>query len=109
MFNDAYIDPNWYDRWHTWSKKYQTVSRFNERFILSLASNKRCVVIDDNLNVLPLSSHVKHVAEVPPKSAESSLTPEEEELRSVREKFQDSQPTVSKCNLGSVEITIDQK
>jgi hypothetical protein len=34
---------------------------------LSLASNKRCVVIDDNLNVLPLSSHMKHVAEVAPR------------------------------------------
>jgi N-acetyltransferase 10 len=68
-------------------------SRFNERFILSLASNKRCVVIDDNLNVLPLSSHIKHVTEVPPKSSEN-CTPEEAELKDVREKFQDSQPTV---------------
>ena len=52
------------------------------------------MVIDDNLNVLPLSSHIKHVAEVPPKSAENSLSPEEAELKDVREKFQDSQPTV---------------
>jgi N-acetyltransferase 10 len=73
--------------------------RFNERFILSLASNKRCVVIDDNLNVLPLSSHIKHVAEVPPKSSENSMTPEEEELQVVREKFQDSQPTVNPISL----------
>ncbi|KOC66166.1 N-acetyltransferase 10 [Habropoda laboriosa] len=31
--------------------------RFNERFLLSLASCKRCLVVDDQLNVLPLSSH----------------------------------------------------
>lgn len=70
--------------------------RFNERFILSLASNKRCVVIDDSLNVLPLSSHIKHVVELPRKSTEDSVSPEEAELRVIKEKFQDSQPTVRK-------------
>uniref|UniRef100_A0A8D3E5W6 RNA cytidine acetyltransferase n=1 Tax=Scophthalmus maximus TaxID=52904 RepID=A0A8D3E5W6_SCOMX len=33
------------------------VGRFNERFILSLASCKNCVAIDDQLNILPISSH----------------------------------------------------
>ena len=79
--------------------------RFNERFILSLANNKRCMVMDDNLNILPLSSHIKHVQEVPPKTSEDGLSPEEEELRSVREKFQDSQPTGSLLKLC---VTIDQ-
>ncbi len=69
--------------------------RFNERFILSLAHNKRCIVMDDNLNILPLSSHIKHVAEVPAKSSEDSLSPEEQELKLVQDKFQDSQPTGS--------------
>uniref|UniRef100_A0A8D3DRI4 RNA cytidine acetyltransferase n=1 Tax=Scophthalmus maximus TaxID=52904 RepID=A0A8D3DRI4_SCOMX len=36
------------------------VGRFNERFILSLASCKNCVAIDDQLNILPISSHVSH-------------------------------------------------
>ncbi|KAJ2641363.1 N-acetyltransferase 10, partial [Coemansia sp. RSA 1694] len=31
------------------------VSRFNERFILSLADNRACLVVDDELNVLPIS------------------------------------------------------
>ncbi|OMJ10782.1 UPF0202 protein [Smittium culicis] len=31
------------------------VGRFNERFILSLAGNKDCLFIDDELNVLPIS------------------------------------------------------
>lgn len=31
------------------------VARFNERFILSLGSNPNCLVVDDELNVLPLS------------------------------------------------------
>lgn len=31
------------------------VGRFNERFILSLGSNRNCLVVDDELNVLPIS------------------------------------------------------
>ena len=54
---------------------------------------------------LPLSSHIKHVSEVPAKSSEDGLTPEEIELRDVREKFQDSQPTGSLLNQCK---TIDQ-
>jgi N-acetyltransferase 10 len=30
--------------------------RFNERFILSLGSTKNCIVMDDEMNILPLSS-----------------------------------------------------
>ena len=51
--------------------------------------------MDDNLNILPLSSHIKHVAEVPAKSSKDSLSPEEQELKLVQDKFQDSQPTGS--------------
>jgi N-acetyltransferase 10 len=31
------------------------VARFNERFVLSLASCDDCLILDDELNVLPLS------------------------------------------------------
>lgn len=34
---------------------------FNERLVLSLASNPSCIVMDDELNILPLSSHVKSI------------------------------------------------
>ena len=37
------------------------VARFNERFILSLANCRQCLVLDDELNILPLSSHVRHI------------------------------------------------
>ena len=45
-------------------KKYRTDDadatdmepRFNERFILSLGSSKNCIVMDDEMNILPLSS-----------------------------------------------------
>jgi N-acetyltransferase 10 len=38
--------------------------RFNERFILSLSSCKTCLAIDDELNILPLTAHIKDIKEV---------------------------------------------
>ena len=37
---------------------------FNERLVLSLASNPCCILMDDELNILPISSHVKSIAPV---------------------------------------------
>lgn len=44
----------------------EVVSRFNERFILSLTDCNECVVIDDQLNILPISSHVFNLEPLPP-------------------------------------------
>ena len=38
--------------------------RFNERFILSLASCAECLVLDDELNVLPISTHCRSIKPV---------------------------------------------
>ena len=42
----------------------EVTPRFNERFILSLASCASCLVVDDELNVLPISSHIKGIRPV---------------------------------------------
>ncbi|XP_049430674.1 RNA cytidine acetyltransferase [Epinephelus fuscoguttatus] len=68
------------------------VGRFNERFILSLASCKNCVVIDDQLNILPMSSHMANIKPVPPKTQEDGLSPREQELKDLKESLQDTQP-----------------
>ncbi|KAJ7396528.1 RNA cytidine acetyltransferase [Pitangus sulphuratus] len=68
------------------------VGRFNERFILSLASCKNCLVIDDQLNILPISSHVANITPVPPQSQEDRLRPQDLELRELKESLQDTQP-----------------
>ncbi|KAM6937841.1 RNA cytidine acetyltransferase [Xenentodon cancila] len=68
------------------------VGRFNERFILSLASCKNCVVIDDQLNILPVSSHMANIKPVPPKTQEEGLSPREQELKDLKESLQDTQP-----------------
>ncbi|XP_008277137.1 RNA cytidine acetyltransferase [Stegastes partitus] len=68
------------------------VGRFNERFILSLASCKNCVAIDDQLNILPISSHMANIKPVPPKTQEDGLSPREQELKDLKESLQDTQP-----------------
>ncbi|CAG9782247.1 unnamed protein product [Diatraea saccharalis] len=40
------------------------VNRFNERFLLSLADNPRCLILDDSLTVLPISSKTAQVEPV---------------------------------------------
>lgn len=68
------------------------VGRFNERFILSLSSCKTCVVIDDQLNILPISSHITNIKPVPPKTQDEGLSPREQELKDLKESLQDTQP-----------------
>lgn len=55
-----------HERFRTESHAEPT-GRFNERFLLSLASCKACIVMDDELNVLPISSHMKSITPVPVK------------------------------------------
>lgn len=65
------------------------VCRFNERFLLSLTSCKRCLVVNDQLEVLPLSSHNLHVNPVE-KSVE--ISENEQELIETKESLRDTQP-----------------
>ena len=55
-----------HERFRTESHSLAT-GRFNERFLLSLASCESCIVMDDELNILPISSHMKSVTPVPVK------------------------------------------
>uniref|UniRef100_A0A672QLJ6 RNA cytidine acetyltransferase n=1 Tax=Sinocyclocheilus grahami TaxID=75366 RepID=A0A672QLJ6_SINGR len=68
------------------------VGRFNERFILSLASCKTCVVIEDQLNILPISTHITNIKPVPSKTQDDGLSPREQELKDLKESLQDTQP-----------------
>ncbi|XP_066492263.1 RNA cytidine acetyltransferase isoform X1 [Tiliqua scincoides] len=68
------------------------VGRFNERFILSLASCKTCMVVDDQLNILPISSHVANIAAIPPRSQEDQMSSQDMELKELKDSLQDTQP-----------------
>ncbi|XP_062403816.1 RNA cytidine acetyltransferase [Sardina pilchardus] len=68
------------------------VGRFNERFILSLSSCKTCVAIDDQLNILPISSHIANIKPIPPKTQDDPPSPREQELKDLKESLHDTQP-----------------
>jgi N-acetyltransferase 10 len=71
----------------------QTEPRFNERFILSLSSCKQCLIVDDQLNVLPCSSEDSlKIEAIPAKTEENSLTSEQIELKELCFSLKDTQP-----------------
>lgn len=67
------------------------VARFNERFILSLGSSENCLVVDDELNVLPISMG-KNVKPLPLKSGDEAKSPEEIELEELKASVADTEP-----------------
>ncbi|CAH6719029.1 RNA cytidine acetyltransferase [[Candida] jaroonii] len=79
------------------------VARFNERFLLSLGSCANCLVVDDELNVLPISGG-KHVKPLPPKD-DDEITPKAQELIDLKENLADVEPA---GNLVSLAKTVNQ-
>lgn len=69
------------------------VCRFNERFLLSLCSCNRCLVVDDQLSVLPITS--QHVLNINPVSKNTELSVEDKELDKLKESLKDTQPVSS--------------
>ncbi|XP_057416267.1 RNA cytidine acetyltransferase 1 [Lotus japonicus] len=93
-----------HDRFRTESHSEAT-GRFNERFLLSLASCKACVVMDDELNILPISSHIKHITAVPVKEDFVGLSEAEQNLKILKEQLNEYFPVgplIKKC------CTLDQ-
>lgn len=79
------------------------VARFNERFLLSLADCKNCLVVDDQLSVLPISG-ARHVKRLPPKDDEE-ISSKEQDLKDLKESLADTQPAGS---LVSLSKTVNQ-
>lgn len=82
------------------------VARFNERFILSLGSCDSCLVVDDEMNVLPISGG-KNVQPLPPAEStdETVNSATKKELKQIKESLAESQPVGSLVNLAR---TVDQ-
>ncbi|XGW25056.1 hypothetical protein V3C99_006463 [Haemonchus contortus] len=77
----------------------EIVARFNERFILSLASCKDIAVVDDQLNILPISSHITTLEPVQP-SSKNAVSPSEAELKTLKDTMKDTKPIgplLNKC------------
>ncbi|XP_073977279.1 RNA cytidine acetyltransferase l(1)G0020 isoform X2 [Rhodnius prolixus] len=71
------------------------VGRFNERFLLSLSSCKRCLVVDDQLKILPISSHVFDVQSTPENEV---INQSDEDLKKLQDNLRDTQPVSSLIN-----------
>ncbi|KAK5720413.1 N-acetyltransferase 10 [Elasticomyces elasticus] len=80
------------------------VARFNERFILSLGECNSCLVIDDEMNVLPVSGG-KSVVERKPSADDEGKSATQMELDEIKESLKDTQPVGSLVQLAK---TTDQ-
>jgi len=91
--------------------QHDVAGRFNERFLLSLGDNRSCLCVDDELNILPLSSHARSIVAVAAPGTGSdegssvALSPVERELLELKESLVDTQPLGS---LVGVAKTLDQ-
>ncbi|KAH9889948.1 DUF699-domain-containing protein [Cubamyces lactineus] len=77
------------------------VARFNERFILSLGSCEDCLVLDDELNVLPISRG----KDIKPIEEDRGKSKEESELKDLKDSLADTKPIGELVKLAK---TIDQ-
>ncbi|KAL7418060.1 DUF699-domain-containing protein [Mrakia frigida] len=78
------------------------VPRFNERFILSLGSCDDCLILDDELNVLPISTG-KDIVPVAPGKAKAIEGGKE--LKGLKESLEDTKPVGELVKLAK---TLDQ-
>ncbi|KAL7627890.1 N-acetyltransferase 10 [Parahypoxylon ruwenzoriense] len=83
---------------------HDVVARFNERFLLSLGRCESCLVIDDELNVLPISGG-RGVKPLPP--TEESKSASEIELEKIKESLRDTQPIGSLVQLARTKDQAD--
>ncbi|CAM9182779.1 unnamed protein product [Chrysoparadoxa australica] len=79
-----------HDRFRTESHD-KVVCRFNERFMLSLGDCRSCLILDDELNVLPLSSHAKGIKALPP-TDEGHAPGDSKDLRELKASLEETVP-----------------
>ncbi|KAH9610472.1 hypothetical protein KSS87_005313 [Heliosperma pusillum] len=93
-----------HERYRTESHS-EAAGRFNERFLLSIASCRACVVVDDELNILPISSHIRTITPIPVEEDCEGLSEAERSLKNLKEDLNEDFPVgplIKKC------CTLDQ-
>ena len=79
------------------TESHQTVvPRFNERLVLSLSGCHSCILMDDELNILPTSTHVRQIQPIPTNADGTPAVPAPNaaaaaELQELTESLQDVQ------------------
>ena len=71
---------------------HDVVPRFNERFLLSLTSCETCVVLDDELNVLPISKHVRNITPIATADATNQMDESCQELKDLQASLKETLP-----------------
>lgn len=85
---------------------HDAVARFNERFLLSLTGCETCLVVDDQLNVLPISTISREIKPVNNENVEGLKTAEQAELEKLKKLVaQDEKTLFPLINLAK---TLDQ-
>ena len=83
----SHLEQDVHSRYRT-SSHDSVVARFNERFILSLGSCDDCIVLDDELNVLPISRG----KDITPIEEDRSKGKENSELKDLKDSLADTKP-----------------
>eukprot|EP01138_Halocafeteria_seosinensis_P000662 gb/GECG01000678.1/.p1 GENE.gb/GECG01000678.1/~~gb/GECG01000678.1/.p1 ORF type:complete len:1048 (+),score=154.62 gb/GECG01000678.1/:1-3144(+) len=76
-----------HDRFRTEAHQ-DVVARFNERFLLSLTKCSNSLVVDDELNILPISRNAKDIKSVK-NSEEKTASTKEKELQDLKASMED--------------------
>lgn len=95
-------------RYRTEGGKYEAVARFNERFLLSLTNCDNCLVVDDQLNVLPVSGLAREIAPIQRETIEGIRTPEQVELERLKLSLAESPDQKTAASLTGLTRTLDQ-
>lgn len=89
--------------------KHEAVARFNERFLLSLSTCESCLVLDDELNILPISSSSRDIVALP--SSTETKTADELALEKLKADLSAAAQDIAskmKSQLVSLAKTLDQ-
>ncbi|KAG4961599.1 hypothetical protein JHK87_038232 [Glycine soja] len=68
----------------------EAAGRFNERFLLSIASCKACLVMDDEMNILPISSHIRSITPVLVNEDAEGLSKAKQGLKKLKEQLSEN-------------------
>jgi len=85
---------------YEWSYVYSIITT---RISLLMPLNNRCVVIDDQLSILPLSSHVKNLSADSMEAKSNTIAQKEAKLAEIKEQLRGSQPTEALVSLCKTE------
>lgn len=94
-----------HSRYRTESQQDQDiVSRFNERFLLSLTHCPCSLILDDELNVLPLSSHIRDMLQNPINNSDEHS----DGLKEFKQSLENSESHPIMISLVKLSKTLDQ-